>query len=495
MSSPAQLQSQITAIDNALRVLRQQLAVAQPGSVNQTQLSIAIFDLEQDRTRAATELANVTVANNPPNPQVAAPPPAVTVPPTEINRGPNNNVFIYDENGELLPADSAEAEFLRQQQEEAEDRRLRVENTQAADIGGEFIATQNPETGKWDVFNLADPNVPVATGLSQQEAELLAQDLSIGDPGYGLGADFAGPLPQTQAELRRQQQLDAELDAATIEAANQRATLDRARQQAAIRAQQKSQAEAGDWRVRLRLAPGANYLYNDPQPGILEPLSSRSGTDGVIFPYTPSITMAYHANYNQYDLTHSNYRGYFYQNSYLGEITMTAAFTAQDTTEANYLLAVIHFFRSVTKMFYGQDAERGTPPPMVFLQGLGEFQFNLHPCLVRDFNYTLPPDVDYIRARSPNLAGANLQVRRDRDSQPTNAFSSAIERLKNAGLPKGGINIPPAPPTLGVNSPTYVPTRLEMTIILLPVQTRQQISQQFGLRKYSNGNLLKGGFW
>jgi hypothetical protein len=457
-------------------------------------LSIAIFDLEQDRTRAATQLTNLTVANNPPNPQVAEPVPT-TVPPTEINREPNNNLFVFDENGELLPADSAQAEILQQQQLEAEERRVRVENTQAADIGGDFAAVQNPETQKWDVFNLADPNTPVATGLSQQEAELLAQDFSIGDPGYGLGQDFAGPLPQTQAELRRQQQLDAELDAATVEAANQRATLDRARQQAAIRSQQKSQAEAGDWRVRLRLAPGANYLYNDPQPGILEPLSSRSGTDGVIFPYTPSVTMSYQANYTQYDLTHSNYRGYFYQNSNLGEITMTATFTAQDTFEANYLLAVIHFFRSVTKMFYGQDAERGTPPPMVFLQGLGEFQFNLHPCLVRDFNYTLPTDVDYIRARSPNLAGANLQLRRDRNSQPTNAFSGALERLRNAGLPKGGINIPPAPPTLGVNSPTYVPTKLEMTIMLLPVQTRQQVSQQFGLRKYSNGNLLKGGFW
>jgi hypothetical protein len=495
MSSQAQLQSQITAIDNALQVLRQQLAVTTTErAVDQQQLFLTILDLERDRERAVAELANLTVANNPPNPQVSDPVP-VTVLPTEINREPNNNLFVFDENNELLPADSAPAQILLEQQAAAEERRVRVENTQAADIGGDFIAVQNPETQKWDVFNLADPNVPVATGLGQADAELLAQDLSIGDPGYGLDQDFTGPLPQTQAELRRQQQLDAELDAATIEAANQRATLDQARQQAAIRNQQKSQAEAGDWRVRLRLAPGANYLYNDPQPGILEPLSSRSGTDGVIFPYTPSVTMAYHANYTQYDLTHSNYRGYFYQNSYLGEITMTATFTAQDTSEANYLLAVIHFFRSVTKMFYGQDTERGAPPPMVFLQGLGEFQFNLHPCLVRDFNYTLPTDVDYIRARSPNLAGANLQLRRDRDSQPTNVFSGALERLRNAGLPKGGINIPPAPPTLGVNSPTYVPTKLEMTIILLPIQTRQQVSQQFGLRKYSNGNLLKGGFW
>jgi hypothetical protein len=68
--------------------------------------------------------------------------------------------------------------------------------------------------------------------------------------------------------------------------------------------------------------------------------------------------MGYKANYQPYDLTHSNYRGYFYKNSAIDAINLRGTFTAQDTTEANYLLAVIHFFRSVTKMFYGQDAER-----------------------------------------------------------------------------------------------------------------------------------------
>jgi hypothetical protein len=38
-----------------------------------------------------------------------------------------------------------------------------------------------------------------------------------------------------------------------------------------------------DWRVVLRLAPGATYLYNEPQAGLLQPLKT---TNGVIFPYT-----------------------------------------------------------------------------------------------------------------------------------------------------------------------------------------------------------------
>jgi hypothetical protein len=240
----------------------------------------------------------------------------------------------------------------------------------------------------------------------------------------------------------------------------------------------------------------AEYLYKSDNPGILQPLAV---TDGVVFPYTPQITTAYKATYNSYNLTHSNYRGFFYQGSQVEDIQLTATFTAQDTAEANYLLAVIHFFRSVTKMFYGQDATSGAPPPLVFLQGLGEYQFNLAPCVVASFNYVLPADVDYIRAGSPNINGTNLLQRRDRQDLPTNPFSSAWTRINNVlkpqGIKKGAIASPPAPPTLGTNRPTYVPTKMEISIILHPMQSREQVSKQFSLKQYANGDLLKGGFW
>jgi hypothetical protein len=87
----------------------------------------------------------------------------------------------------------------------------------------------------------------------------------------------------------------------------------------------------------------------------------------------------------------------FIKSSYADTNTdLRCTFTAQSTSEANYLLAVITFFKSVTKMFYGQDAERGAPPPLTYLSGLGEYQFNEHPCVITQFNYTLPGDVDYI---------------------------------------------------------------------------------------------------
>ena len=291
---------------------------------------------------------------------------------------------------------------------------------------------------------------------------------------------------------------------ADVEQANQEAAVrDRAKQQATFQARYKQSGNA-DWRVRLSLGPNAQYLYNAGAPagtaaGILAPLAA---TDGVIFPYTPSITTTYTANYEQYDLVHSNYRGIYYKNSRVGDIQIRGTFTAQDTKEADYLLAVIHFFRSATKMFYGQDAERGTPPPVCLLNGLGQYQFSDHPVVISSFNYTLPNDVDYIRAGSPNNYGVNMLNRRAAvASNPGGQSLAGLNRLTNALLKKGapGQGVPdPSAIQQNVSNTagaSYVPTKIEIDITLIPVQTRSQVSKQFSLKGFANGQLLKGGFW
>lgn len=273
-----------------------------------------------------------------------------------------------------------------------------------------------------------------------------------------------------------------------------------ANQQATLRARYV-EPSSQDWRVRLVLASGANYLYEDDNNAILKPLQD---SNGVIFPYTPQISTTYNAAYDETQLTHSNYRGYFYKGSFVGDISITATFTAQDTKEAQYLLAVIHFFRSVTKMFYGQDAQRGTPPPLVYIVGLGEFQFNGHACLVSQFNYNLPADVDYIRATGFNNYGVNLLNRRSQASQtfPGSSLLGSTSRLlasKLLGFPGAEPTRPaPGPVTGGVNNTvrsTYVPTKMEIALTLKPVQSRAQMSREFSLKNFANGNLLKGGYW
>lgn len=243
-----------------------------------------------------------------------------------------------------------------------------------------------------------------------------------------------------------------------------------------------------DWRVRLSLAPSATYLYKAENPGILKPLKD---TDGVIFPYLPTVNVSYIANYDPQELTHSNYKAYQYRSSSVEQVQIAGDFTAQDTTEANYMLAVIHFFRSVTKMFYGQDQnpKPGTPPPLVFLYGLGDFQFNAHPLVVTSFNYSLPNDVDYIRASAPTLAAG---VSTAGYTTASNSTSPTNIRLSTSGLTTGATAASPQFQTDSNSQPTYVPTKMQIQITALPMVTRNDISNNFSLKQYATGQLLRG---
>jgi hypothetical protein len=363
-----------------------------------------------------------------------------------------------------------------------------------------------------------NPNANGGTAAEQNaiNAAIAEDGVNPYGPGYGQGEEIpAADIASTPAEVaaandpaavalrNEEQQTNRAIlrqEDAQEAAAQQSATLDKARAQNTI-ANQRSTKNNNDWRVKLRLAPNADYLYAASFPGILKPLKD---TGGVIFPYTPSITTSYKANYATADMTHSNYKGYFYQGSAVEPVTLSCPFTAQSTVEAEYLLAVVHFFKSVTKMFYGQDPQRGSPPPLVYLTGLGQFQFNEHPCVVQSFTYELPTDVDYIRAYSPNVNNSNMLQQRQASNSTTaggggilgGLLGGAVNRLLNANLPKGGVTSQPPPPTLAsTTQPTYVPTKMNISITLLPVQSRRQVSQNFSLRQYANGDLLKGGFW
>jgi len=167
----------------------------------------------------------------------------------------------------------------------------------------------------------------------------------------------------------------------------------------------------GDWRVRISVSPNANILYR-AGGDIMYPLLN---TDGVIFPYVPTLQIQQSAKYNSTDLTHSNYTNYFYQSSQVQDIQISGEFSAQTSSEADYVLATIHFFRSATKMFFGNSGEfQGSPPPIVYLDGYGKHYLPHVPCLVTNFTHAMPPEVDYIAAsngqRIPTLSTINVSL-------------------------------------------------------------------------------------
>jgi len=310
------------------------------------------------------------------------------------------------------------------------------------------------------------------------------------------GGDIVAEDAATQQALNEIQQSAIQAQALK-EKAQQQQTVSEMREASGVK------NADGDWRVKLRLAPQATYLYQAQEPGILAPLTE---TDGIIFPYTPSIDIQYRANYQEYSPTHSNYQHYFYQGSNVAAIQLSATFTAQDTVEAEYLLAVIHFLKSCSKMFYGNDAQRGSPPPLLYLSGLGEYQFNESPCVISEFNYNLPNDVNYIRARSKQIKrDGQLQYKKPLATSVTNGNFSSLARLKTAitnayngqsqPLEAAAEPYKPAPGNLGSKGATYVPTKMDITIVLNPIVSRKQVSQQFSLKEYANGNLIKKGMW
>jgi hypothetical protein len=243
-----------------------------------------------------------------------------------------------------------------------------------------------------------------------------------------------------------------------------------------------------DWRVRLALsdAPDVNYLYRAPNPGILNPLNA---TNGVLFPYTPAISVNYAATYNPTELVHSNYKVFQYSSSSIDSINITCDFTAQDEYEANYLLAVIHFFRSATKMFYGQDENprRGTPPPLCYIYGMGSYQFAGQPLAITQFSYNLPNSVDYIKTSV---------------GEKTTSAGTQTDRMAGTGVARGGVLPPPQfTPIAESGTVSWVPSKIQLSVTCVPMMSRNQVSNVFSFEKYATGALLNGigkasgGFW
>jgi hypothetical protein len=351
--------------------------------------------------------------------------------------------------------------------------------------------------------------VPFESETFNSEGEVISTETRyyVRDNKTGQNLTSWATPEEAQAEIERQRALDADFeeinaaeDARQAAAREEAERLENLKNQATRQSRYKKPGSS-DWRVRLQLGERNLNLYNASKPGILKPLVA---TNGVVFPYTPQINTSYKANYEQYDLVHSNYRGLYYKNSRVDDLNIRATFTAQDTREAEYVLAVIHFFRSVTKMFYGQDTERGTPPPLVYLSGLGMDQFYGHPCVVSNFQYNLPDNVDYIRANNVNDYGTDLLNRRfqgDGGGFKLPGGGATVNRILNAGLdkffPQTKKPVPDAVERQVNNKllASYVPTKMEIDIVLIPVQTRSQVSKQFSLADFANGDLLKKGFW
>lgn len=153
-----------------------------------------------------------------------------------------------------------------------------------------------------------------------------------------------------------------------------------------------------DHRVRLKVP--TSYLIGQAAG----PNSTLVKSQGIIFPYTPSIAQEYIASYNSVPITHSIYAQYFYKNSSVGAISLSAKFTVQNEYEAEVFFSVVHLLRALTKMRYGDDDNAGSPPPVCRLFAYGDAIMNNVPVAISSFKLELPDNVDYFTTKSQSSA-------------------------------------------------------------------------------------------
>ena len=250
-----------------------------------------------------------------------------------------------------------------------------------------------------------------------------------------------------------------------------------------------------DWRARLSMPSGSFF---DKSP-ILQPLTDAGG---LIFPYTPTISITSTATYNEVPVTHQNYQFQAYQNSRVSDIQITGEFNVEDGVQAKYWIAVVHFLRSVTKMFTGDTAFQGNPPPILNFSAYGDHVFRNVPVVVKSFSMTLPKDVQYISTNVSSVSNGLSGIAQTANSLAMGATAlnignaaNALNTISNvANLTSSITNLFGGSPG-GMATPrdSHVPVKSDLTITIMPVYSRESV-RQFSLQQFVNGAYVSKGY-
>ena len=133
---------------------------------------------------------------------------------------------------------------------------------------------------------------------------------------------------------------------------------------------------------------------------------------------------------------------YGYKNSTVDDITISGEFTCETETDAAYWIAATTFFKTATKMFFGEGALAGNPPLVCNLTGYGSSVFDKVPVIIKSFSVDLKEDVNYINC---------------------NTFETN----------------------------TWVPVVSTISVVVAPVYNRRRL-RKFSLEDYSRGTPAKG---
>ena len=226
--------------------------------------------------------------------------------------------------------------------------------------------------------------------------------------------------------------------------------------------------QSPDRRVRLRPKPGSeDYVYGDLRTGVLSVLRE---TNGMVWWNTPSISETHSVRYNSYDPVHTIAKFNNYERTENTILQVTGTFYVNNATEARYLLACIHFLRTVTLMDFGKSsATAGTPPPVLLFSGYGTHIYDDISVVVKSVNWSMPEDVDYIQVPT---SGKTQDFSFDLKSAGEFFYNKVTEQPDRV----------------------WVPSKMTISLSLEQQLTADWVSNDFNLNKFKNGEYLNGGF-
>ena len=259
-----------------------------------------------------------------------------------------------------------------------------------------------------------------------------------------------------------------------------------------------------DWRVRLSIAKWVAFRKSP----VLQPLIDSGG---LIFPYTPTINISSSAKYQPINTTHTNNTFFAYQHSDPGTITISAPMYVEDTTQGLYWIAMVHYLRSLTKMFTGSDPKAGNPPPVVFLNGYGNYVFKNVPVVIQSMKLDLDNKSDYIGVNVVGSAAGGVQSVSDGIGELADTVGglfggsggglgslvgSATSIISSVA---GGVsNVAGLMNSIGLGGTTsggvtHVPTKSQFTVTLQPIYSRNAV-RTFSLDRFVAGGYLKNTY-
>ena len=231
--------------------------------------------------------------------------------------------------------------------------------------------------------------------------------------------------------------------------------------------------------------------------GTLRPLIKTG--HGITFPYTPTINVNHTASYGTYAINQSVNQPHYYMMTPNISLSVTAIFTANTAEEASYLLAAMHFFRTVTKSDFGayvdgvRRTDAGTPPPVLVFSGYGDEMFNNIPVVVRNVNFTLPEDVDYVSVVTQE-SGSQTVYTQDGEVLPAGSQAMTAEEQSIFDAGADFIEDFSATEVAIPGESSSVPTSMLFAFDIAPQYPPSRLRDEWNLKKYASGDLLKKGY-